>query len=60
MELTIYPVARYTKTSLMKPHIVDILISNGIKFADIADCTMAVLRIACDPNINGSDMAKKN
>ncbi|KAJ9610733.1 hypothetical protein H2200_005510 [Cladophialophora chaetospira] len=43
----------YTKTSLMKPHIVDILISKGIEFADIADCTKAVLRVACDPTING-------
>ncbi|KIW12235.1 hypothetical protein PV08_09511 [Exophiala spinifera] len=44
----------YTKTSLMKPHIVDILISKGVEFADIADCTTAVLRVACDKTIHGS------
>jgi len=43
----------------MKPHIIDILISKGIEFADIADCTMAVLRVACDPSINGISMDKK-
>lgn len=51
--------ARYTKTSLMKPHIVDILISKGIEFADIDDCTLAVLRVACDLNINGIDIGQK-
>ena len=53
MELTMH---RYTKTSLMKPHIIDILLSKGIEFADIADCTLAVLRVACDLGINGIDL----
>lgn len=43
----------------MRPHIVDILISKGIEFADIADCTTAVLRVACDTSINGIDTAQE-
>ncbi len=44
---------RYTKTTILKPHVLERLVSRGIEFAEVADCTTAVLRIACDKDING-------
>jgi hypothetical protein len=47
------PYTRYTKTTILKPQVLERLISRGIEFAEVADCTTAVLRIACDKDING-------
>lgn len=44
---------RYTKTTILKPQVIEILASKGIEFSETADCTTAVLRIACDKSING-------
>jgi len=47
----------YTKTTILKPHVLERLVSRGIEFAEVADCTTAVLRIACDKDINGRSLA---
>lgn len=44
---------RYTKTTILKPQVVERLVSKGVEFAEVEDCTTAVLRIACDRSING-------
>ncbi|KAK5406534.1 hypothetical protein LTR90_010378 [Exophiala xenobiotica] len=47
----------YTKTTILKPQVLERLVSRGIEFAEVADCTTAVLRIACDKDINGRSLA---
>jgi NAD(P)-dependent dehydrogenase (short-subunit alcohol dehydrogenase family) len=47
---------RYTKTTILKPQVLERLVSRGIEFAEVADCTTAVLRIACDKDINGKSL----
>ncbi|EXJ69763.1 uncharacterized protein A1O5_06834 [Cladophialophora psammophila CBS 110553] len=43
----------YTKTTILKPQVIATLISKGVEFAEIEDCTTAALRITCDRSING-------
>ncbi|KIW92818.1 uncharacterized protein Z519_06667 [Cladophialophora bantiana CBS 173.52] len=43
----------YTKTTILKPQVIATLISKGVEFAEIEDCTTAALRITCDKSING-------
>ncbi|KIV80884.1 hypothetical protein PV11_08351 [Exophiala sideris] len=47
----------YTKTTILKPQVVERLVSKGVEFAEVEDCTTAVLRIACDKSINGRSFA---
>jgi len=47
-------VYRYTKTTILKPQVVERLVSKGVEFAEVGDCTTAVLRIACDKTVNGT------
>ncbi|OQV03236.1 hypothetical protein CLAIMM_08305 [Cladophialophora immunda] len=47
----------YTKTTILKPQVIERLVSKGVEFAEIEDCTTAVLRIACDKSINGRSFA---
>ncbi|KAK5207864.1 hypothetical protein LTR41_006376 [Exophiala xenobiotica] len=43
----------YTKTTILKPQVIERLVSKGVEFAEVEDCTTAVLRIASDKSING-------
>jgi len=46
-------VHRYTKTTILKPLVIEKLVSKGVEFAEIEDCTTAILQIASDKSING-------
>ncbi|KAL6244013.1 hypothetical protein RBB50_008882 [Rhinocladiella similis] len=47
----------YTKTTILKPAVIERLSSKGVEFAEVEDCTTAVLRIATDKSINGRSLA---
>ncbi|KIX08877.1 uncharacterized protein Z518_03534 [Rhinocladiella mackenziei CBS 650.93] len=47
----------YTKTTILKPQVIERLVSKGVEFAEVKDCATAVLRIACDKTIKGRSFA---